>query len=285
MQKSSNSLLHFTNNIDILTNILKSKFYGSYCKEHFVFKELEYTLYVPKISFCDIPEETIFKYTHYGKYCIGLSKDWGKMKRLNPVLYIEKNSIIAESFIKSFHAVDEGIHLVNNSILDLKTYFEFIKSNSNLSEDEKQFGYKRVSSVLDQVEALSKVVTFGQYMPYHVKHYEDKLITKAQEYDHYRFYDEREWCYVPDELQKSNELYKNKIQYELWRNENRDKKLLDNVSLEFNFSDITHLFVENEEDKIKLIQEIDTISDDKISLDERHRLINLIAIFGQNMIS
>lgn len=280
MQNSSNSLFHFNNSIDTLAAILKSKFYGSYCKEHFEFGELEYTIYVPKISFCDILEETIGRFTSYGKYCIGLSKEWGELKRLNPVLYIEKNSIIAESFIKAFHGVDQGVNLVNNSILELRAYFDHLQSNETLNGDERQIGFNQVSHLLDQIEAIGKVVTFGQFMPYYVKHYEDKLSTKSGEYANYRFYDEREWCYVPEEFQTSNDLYKNQTQYDVWRKESNSKKMLDSVSLDFNFSDITHILVEKEYDRLKLIDEIESISNSSISADERNRLINLIEIFA-----
>jgi hypothetical protein len=54
-----------------------------------------YDNYFPMISFCDIPlalaKDQISK---YGSYAIGLSKEWGISNQLNPVIYLESNSII-----------------------------------------------------------------------------------------------------------------------------------------------------------------------------------------------
>ena len=60
------------------------------------------------VTFCDIPlamaKDHIKK---YGSYAIGLSKDWGGRKKLNPVIDIEKKSLISKDLKESY------IHLLS----------------------------------------------------------------------------------------------------------------------------------------------------------------------------
>ncbi|MFP3835177.1 abortive infection system antitoxin AbiGi family protein [Chryseobacterium sp. SIMBA_028] len=283
MQKSSNSLLHFTKNLEVIIKILEDKFYGSYCIESFQYQNLSYYLPVPKISFCDIPEETIRQYTHYGKYCIGLSKEWGKRNQLNPVLYIERNSSIAKSFITAYKGTDAGVHLVNKSVEELTILFNRMKSDDSLGLEEKDNMNRSIEEMLDRIEALGKIVTFGQYMPFYVKPYEADLIRKDETTLNYRFYDEREWCFVPSELQTSNEHYMTCEQFNIWRekDENRKKPLLKKVALSFDFNDITHLIVENEVDLVNLKSAIDKISSPLITEKSKNHLKSIITIFGR----
>lgn len=157
---------------------------------------------------------------------------------MNPVLYIEKHSAIAESFVKGYKGTDVSIGLVNINVLELRYLFDNTKSNNNLGEQERNLMYDKIGNALDQIEKLGKVVTFAQYLPFYVKHYEDDLYRNEEIYKDYRFYDEREWCYVPKELQTSNELYKSAKEYNIWRKGNQDKQFLRKVSLDFSFDDI-----------------------------------------------
>src|SRR5205814_1163321 len=50
----------------------------------------------PMISFCDIPlSDSTQHFSAYGKYGIGLSKAWAITNGVNPVIYIDKNSLFA----------------------------------------------------------------------------------------------------------------------------------------------------------------------------------------------
>lgn len=278
MQSSSDSLLHFTKSLEVIIAILNDKFYGSYCLENFQYEDLTYELAVPKISFCDIPEGTITSYTHYGKYCIGLSKDWGKKNSLNPVLYIEKHSALAECFIKGYKGTNIGVNIVNEVILGLGIVFDNTKGHESMEVQQKEEMYDKIETGLNEVEKLGKVVTFAQYMPYYVKHYEDDLIRRDETFKNYRFYDEREWCFVPKELQTSNELYKSAAQYKAWREQNREKQLLNKVSLDFDYEDITHLIVEKQDDIELLSLAIDNLPTGKLSETTKERLKSIITI-------
>ena len=282
MQSSSNSLLHFTKSLYVIQEILKDRFYGSYCVERFQYENQEYALPVPKISFCDVAEETIGQYEHYGKYCIGLTKEWGKRNQLNPVLYIEKHSSIAKSFIHAYNGTNIGVNLVNNTGLELRQLFDITKSHKEWDEMQKQNIYDEIARWVDRIESLGKIVSFGQYIPFYVKHYEDDLERNEKTIKNYRFYDEREWCYVPESLQTSNEMFKSMSQYKMWREESSEKSLLKNVNLDFKLQDITHLLVEKKEDIITLCNTIDNLPLERAEIEIKERLKSIIKVNPRN---
>ncbi len=73
-------LNHFTKELDTLNSILKdSSFRLSYCSE----------------QFRDENEEIASKNITYGRYCISMKEQWAIKNKLNPVLYVEKNSHVA----------------------------------------------------------------------------------------------------------------------------------------------------------------------------------------------
>ena len=58
---------------------------------------------IPMVSFCDIPlSKTNLFVERYGKYAIGLTKEWAEDKRINPILYAkDENILISLSFQKT----------------------------------------------------------------------------------------------------------------------------------------------------------------------------------------
>ncbi len=98
--------------------------------------------------------------TKYGAYGIGLSKEWAERQKLNPFLYIEKNSRLSESYST--------------------VYFDYVvKSGKNLNQ-------------LDNKE--KSIVDILRY----IKNYQNDLTRGGNIYKDYRFSDEREWRYVLD---------------------------------------------------------------------------------------
>ncbi len=98
MPLSSNTLIHFTANKEALKGILADNFKLKYCKEVLNWGDKSpMELYVPMVSFCDIPlsqiKEHISRYGHYG---IGLTREWAVANKLNPVLYIQPGSSLAQ---------------------------------------------------------------------------------------------------------------------------------------------------------------------------------------------
>lgn len=161
MRLSSNSIIHFTNNKEALIGILTNNFNLSYCTESIILDNKPLSYAVPMVSFCDIPLSQVKEHiTKYGAYGIGLTKEWAQKSKLNPVLYIEKNSNLSKSY--------------------RNIYFKYVvDSGKNLYEiDDKQ------KSIIDILR--------------YIKNYQNDLVRGKQTYKDYRFSDEREWRYVLD---------------------------------------------------------------------------------------
>jgi hypothetical protein len=100
MGLSSNTLIHFTKSIKALSGILTEHFKIKYCQEIVYSISDNSKLIVPMVSFCDIPFSQIINHIDsYGYYGIGLKKEWAEKNGLNPVLYIEKNSLLSDNII------------------------------------------------------------------------------------------------------------------------------------------------------------------------------------------
>lgn len=82
----SSSFFHYTD-AEGLLSILQNGFYGSYADEQFKDNKGNIRhLYIPMVSFCDIPLNYIKTIT-YGKYAIGMKRKWGNNNGLSPILY------------------------------------------------------------------------------------------------------------------------------------------------------------------------------------------------------
>jgi len=95
---NSQSLFHFTNNINNIENILREGyFWPIYCAE--VDKEHEDHIHAyafPMVCFCDIPLSQIAEHTNdYGYYAIAMSKGWAKKKGVSPVTYYSGKESLA----------------------------------------------------------------------------------------------------------------------------------------------------------------------------------------------
>ena len=84
---SANSLFHFTSSFDNIISILKNEFWPNYNLECLFNSQLE--IGVPMVSFCDIPLSQVKNHSkYYGKYAIGMNKEWGTENSINPVFYL-----------------------------------------------------------------------------------------------------------------------------------------------------------------------------------------------------
>ena len=163
---SANTLFHFTDSLDNLLNILTVEFQPRFCLEDFslVFARRHppvpsLELAIPMVCFCDLPMSQLQQHlSAYGDYGIGMTKSWGRKHGVTPVLYLHQDSLLMEKF---------GQLLEQTRDARLQTEF-----HQNLS---------------------SNVFDFACF----VKPYEGCFSRNAMRVDNYRFYDEREWRYVP----------------------------------------------------------------------------------------
>jgi len=186
MTISTDSIIHYTNQFDNLTSILKEGFHIKYCAEILKLgKSGSSKAAHPMVSFCDIPlSDSKQHFNAYGKYGIGLSKKWATRKGVNPVIYIAKTSLLAVS--------------IHEQIKERR------KKESNLSEKQKK-----------------EILQIKSY----AKNYSGELIRGEVHNQNYKFYDEREWRLIPNKetlngakfsvslksYNKNKEKYNNKI--------------------------------------------------------------------------
>jgi hypothetical protein len=163
---SSNTLFHFTNKIGNVINILENEFMPHFCLEdlsfmlHSISPKEKLEIAIPMVCFCDIPlSQARTHMGNYGNYGIGLKKEWGMKNKISPILYAHDNSEITFS-----------INELQDKVLG------FGISNQQNNSDF-------VVKVLGKLYWISSFVK-----PYY---------GTSKNGDKVRFYDEREWRYVP----------------------------------------------------------------------------------------
>lgn len=233
---SANTLFHFTRTRETLISILKSGFYPRLSlEENFFFSKNNTKIAYPMVCFCDIPLSQIKNHTDsYGKYAIGLKKDWAKEKGISPVLYTHKDSFITKNLIENFKNVWEAIE---NSPTNVK---------------------------------LSKLWEDLIYNSFFIKPYEGviKIGTSCKLIN---FYNEREWRYIlpKDKIiyllnKELDNTHPNKAFLE--EHDFNNKSLVDKINkinesngLTFDLKDINYIIVEKESDILPLINDLTTI--------------------------
>lgn len=97
MRPKSSTLFHFTKSLDTLQEILLNGFWPKYCLEDTSWLGNAYLDFVafPIVCFCDIPLSRIDEHVEfYGRYGIGMTKEWANKNGLNPVMYLSgQNSL------------------------------------------------------------------------------------------------------------------------------------------------------------------------------------------------
>jgi len=217
MAISTNSIIHYTKSLDNLLGILEYGFSLKYCKEEFFGGTTKIRYAYPMVCFCDIPlSEAKNHLDSYGYYGIGLKKDWAIKKGLNPVLYLERNSALASSVMQQAKRINENrTELLNNS-------------NTIKIEDVWRDEFRNLCSFL--------------------KNYDGDLIINQKTIPHYRFYNEREWRYVPKQEDLGGNLPAIYIDKYLEKKDEYNSKLRD-IKLEFNIpKDISYVIVKEDED-------------------------------------
>lgn len=229
---SSNTLFHFTNSAETIIKILKNGFAPRFCLENFGAElfidnmEMEETA-IPMTCFCDLPLSLVENHLEfYGCYGIGLSKNWAQEKGLTPITYFHKNS----------------------------TQLKYLKQLGTLIMDslEKDDVHKMPMDK-NPFFALEELSSF-------FKPYEGEM-WRMGEYQKKRFYDEKEWRYVPF-------LNINEIEYRLNKEEflneiskaSANELIAKDFGLKFQFSDVKYIIVKKESEMVALSDSLDKMS-------------------------
>jgi hypothetical protein len=248
---SSNTLFHFTDKIENVINILENEFRPHFCLEDLniiapdlgYMEELEFA--IPMVCFCDIPlSQARVHMQNYGKYGIGLSKEWGKRNNISPMLYAYENS-----------AIIFGVR-------------QMLERTVGFGLDNVFFGPDLGVKNLDLID---KILGDIQRIACFIKPYEGKLWRNGKYTDKIRFYDEREWRFVPKLPEEILPHRLTKAEYSDPKQKNSaNEKLRENSVLKFEPSDIKYIIVQKENEIIDIIKEIERIKrkydDDKKKL-------------------
>lgn len=225
-QKKINHVVHYTKTIDDLLSILKNGFAPSYCYEKINTLEL----YIPMVSFCNIPIKDVKSFMNYGNYGIGMSIDRAKEKKLSPVTYIHENTPFNRNQVKILNIANKIFNNTPNEDYVVYNYDDF----------------NQISNLTFEILMYIKNI--------HIVHDDEDIIT----------YNEREWRFVPN-LNESSEKqfilrgfdefkFLHDDAYKLLDdNRFKVKPHLPNHALKLDLNAIKYIFVESQSENILIV--------------------------------
>lgn len=223
MAISANTLFHFTHEYDTLIKILQSKFYPRLCLEKRLWYPGDDKVAIPMVCFCDIPLSNIADHTEkYGKYAIGIKKTWAVEQGVTPILYVHEKSCF----------IEQGLSALTWSL-------------DSAGKDDNIV-----------LERLTQVMS----MFFMMKPYEGEQTINGRK-KKVRFYDEREWRYIPpiggEKLNCLSEtVFRNRrIREEL-------NSYNEQYGVTFNPDVINYIIVEKEDQIVPLMHELYSIKGD-----------------------
>jgi|LSQX01.2.fsa_nt_gb hypothetical protein len=221
---SSNTLFHFTKSMEDLVGILENCFIPRYCLENYsnLFHEAykEFEIAFPMTCFCDLPLSQLHEHLNfYGGYGIGLKKEWGIDRKINPVLYMHQNSAFADY---------------------IGTLINVIKDAGNANKKAWQY----MMNIMRHIKLYEGYVSI-----------DDKTTYK-------RFYDEREWRWVPFLTDNDCDEVLSLTKEEFNTGDKRSKadfNLSKRSKLEFSPEDIKYIIVSSDNEIIELLNKIGSL--------------------------
>lgn len=170
---------------------------------------------IPMVCFCDIPLSNIENHmSKYGDYAIGLNYKWAKKNGINPVWYIKLGSIPARN---------------------MKTFYTNRDMNILLEKDDSPKGNKMMCNLF-YTKKFSTIIK----KPSPLKN------------ETIRYYDEREWRYIPYLFDGDERLFLSEEEY-------KDRIRRDNVNgilrshpLCFTPSDINYIIVRRDSELLRM---------------------------------
>ena len=125
--KKTNTLFHSCKKFEFLKSVIKeSGFKASYADEIIDDNEVKTLM----VSFSNVALFESESQINYGKYAVGLTKDWGIKNELEPVIYTYDSSINGASFMENMNITGrmKVRECVNNPALDDKVTTLFVNS-------------------------------------------------------------------------------------------------------------------------------------------------------------
>lgn len=262
---SSNTLFHFTNNIGVLKSILENNFYPRCCVEDLSFLMPNYRgddakVGIPMVCFCDIPLSKINSHLiDYGYYGIGLTKQWGIECGINPIHYIQEETLAHKNIVnleKSLANIIDDVDTINN-------YLRF------------RYKDKNIKCISDKIKG-NMFKYFGEFAGF-LKEY--KGINNKNREEEKIFYDEREWRFIPPIIDNSIDGNTYRLTGKDCLNDDKKNclnKTLQKYKLEFKATNVKYLIIKNDEELSDLIDHINGLSDERFSKYEKKILMTKI---------
>lgn len=249
---TTNELFHFTSKENLL-GIIDNGFYPKYNFEYtFLSQYFDRPcsmIVVAMVSFCDIPPHLAEEHSNkYGKYGIGLNKEWGYKNLLNPIVYLPHSSKLSAAFAALANSFSGYIAQKGDSMKVVGMISQALKSSTDLGCFLKQ--YERQKEEVIVINGNRQVLPKG------------------------RFYDEREWRYVPFDKSINELLVIPASEFHKTEEINQENEKLQDYKLEFDLKDITHILYRVETDKAEIADVLSIRFKTKIS--ELHNKIEFI---------
>ncbi|WP_084084767.1 abortive infection system antitoxin AbiGi family protein [Cupriavidus sp. USMAA2-4] len=208
MRPKSNTLFHFTKDLETLKLILQNGFWPRYCLEDvgWLGGDDDYIAY-PMVCFCDIPLSRISEHVgFYGQFGIGLTRSWAEDAGLNPLLYV---------------AGENGVYATIQKLV------------SNATDDEDPERSKAARASVLHMLAYSKPVS-------------GKMVVGEGPVDKL-FYQESEWRYVPKGKGVSRFITKANFD-DASQRDRANAKTREGCMLRFGPKDVRYIFVKSDSD-------------------------------------
>lgn len=261
---SSNTLFHFTSQKRHLISILKNGLFVRYSLENYqnlINNKAE--IVFPMTCFCDIPLSHVKRHTKtYGRYAIGLTKDWGMRNKVSPVIYAYPNSETTQTLNYVFDNIESFFDINKEELKNIKLSKNTVKIFEHYDNREKELG-KKISSVHNNLSNFIRYIK-----PYEGKFFRDENYLKNK----IKFYDEREWRFTPsrDFLldKKIKDSYSREYFIDPIRRRALNIKLAKHIKLKFEPKDIKFIIVENDIEIPEMINQLDMIFGNKATSNE-----------------
>ena len=245
---SSNTLLHFTSKLEYLITILENNFAPRYYLEDLTMLGFArgdqdmMNVAIPMTCFCDIPLSKIkYHINCYGGYGIGMTKEWGVKNGVSPVLYADAKS-------------------------ETTTYLKEILKIARLKSIQGTESIERLGM------NIRRLIRF-------VKPYQGDFKHNDRLHKDKRFYDEREWRYVPVEAEPNFLNMQEFMNSEVLLDSN--SKLRTHHQLVFTPNDVEYIIVKDTADILPMIDRIMVI---KVNFSQNDKMILISKIISRERI-
>lgn len=234
----SETLFHFCRELKNIKGILSDRaFRPSHTREAVNVNNISTPYYwVPMVSFCDLKVfELELHLQKYGSFGIGLSKNWGIDKGLNPVLYLSQGCLL-------FGEIREALIKIDEAHQELST-------NRHDASTEELY-----DKILNGSQTILKMYSY-------TKNYQGDLYRDGKVTENFRFADDKEWRFVPEILPPFCGCSLKNSSVQDWRDEKEElnRNLKENHWLRFEYSDIKFIVVPDELESMSLIKFIEEL--------------------------